>query len=141
MFGATASYPANGADETTYYSDEGVRITQTRFIVGGATYAKTSVASVTLIQVRTNRSYPWVLAIGATLLVSGYVLNIPYVGDVFGFAGLVMIATGVIMAVSSGRWYEVVLGGSFGHVCALRTHDKSHCERILDAWNRSLVEQ
>ena len=133
---------SGAGDETLFYTDDaGTLVSDKRLVFGGTTYARSSIASVTLNQTRTNRGFSWVIGIGVALLFVGYGLNIPYLGPLCGLAGLVMVATGIILAITNGRRYELAIAGSFGRARVARSRTKAYCERILDAWVKSIGKQ
>jgi hypothetical protein len=114
--------------EQLFFEHDGVKITNTRFIVDGQTFAMANVTSVKTRERRPNRLLP----------------------VVFLLAGLVGLFTepfgGVLVIVIAAFWlwkqetlYYVVLRTAGSETNALTTNQRSYLEEVVGALNAAIV--
>lgn len=120
--------------EKVYFEQGGVRVTNARFVVRGATYPIQSIASV-----RATESKPIPLtAIILVLVGLGFCLG----GDATWFmAGPVAIVLGVVWIVKKSKVYAVELQTSSGASQVLESKDKAQVLAIVEALNQSIIDR
>lgn len=117
-------------DETTFFEHEGVRVTNSRFIVDGQTFAMTNITSVKPLEQKPNRVLPIIL------IVIGI---IPALNDAYG--GLVLTLIGVIWLAMQKTTYHVMLHTAGGETSALKTFQKEYLQRVVTALNNAIVHR
>lgn len=123
-------------EERVFYStaDNSVRITNTRAIIGGKTYAMSNITSVTIVQKKIN-------------IVLVVILALIGLASLF-FIGQSPIVTLVIVAACAGLIFLLVrpsyamrLGSASGESEALVSRNKPQVEQITSAMNEAIVHR
>ena len=131
-------------EETTYYSDGKVHISNARAVIGGKTYAMANITSVSASTKTPNRLWPLFFGgVGALFVLVGIVLLITrdsMGGSTLG-CGAVGLVIGVLMWVSTKTQYLVVIGSASGEVQALRSQDEKYVRKVVAALNKAIVER
>lgn len=122
--------------ETIFYStaDNAVRITNTRAILGGKTYAMSNITSVSIVQKKIN-----IVLVVILVLVGLSSLTL---------IGHSLLASLVILAVCAGLIYLLVrpsyavhLGSASGESEALVSRNRAQVEQIASAMNEAIVHR
>ena len=125
--------------ETTFYSDErGVRITNTRAIVGATTYAMANITSVSTAVKPANRTPGIVVAIlGLLVLVITGLLGSSG-GVIFG---VIFLGLGILVAVIAKATYVVRIGSASGEADAISSKDEKYIQAIVQAMNEAFIKR
>lgn len=118
--------------ETTYYSQGGIDITNSRAIIGGKTYAMANITSVSMGVISPNYILPAVVGIAGLLMLS--------ISDFRLFGLLALVGAGVLFYMAKRR-YTVNIGSASGESHALVDKDKGRIQEIVDAMNKAIVER
>lgn len=117
-------------NETTFFEQEGVRVTNARFIVDGQTFAMNNITSVKPLEKKPSRVIPIVLIVLGAL---------PAINGVYG--GLVLSAIGAIWFALQKTVYHVMLHTSGGETSALKTYQKDYLQSVVTALNNAIVHR
>ena len=116
--------------ETTFFEYEGVRVTNSRFIVDGQTFAMNNITSVKPMEQKPSRILPILFVIlGALPAISG------------AYGGLVLSVVGVIWLAMQKAVYHVMLHTAGGETSALKTHQKEYLQKVVTALNNAIVHR
>lgn len=125
--------------ENEIYTSGNIRVTNSRFIVGGDTYAMNGITSVKARMKKKNLFLIYLLAVGAFMVM---------VSNLFGgtfsigllalaiFAGLCYIIT-----VQKKPEYSVVVTSASGEAEAYTSKEKTSVEMIVDAINQAIISR
>jgi hypothetical protein len=120
----------NEVEETTFFEHDGVRITNTRFVVDGQTFAMSNITSVKPVEKRPSRVLPIVLIVlGALPAVAG------------AYFGLVLSAIGVAWLALQKTVYHVMLHTAGGETSALKTYQEDYLQSVVAALNDAIVHR
>lgn len=123
-------------EESVFFQRAGVRVTTTRFIVGGQTFAMSGITSVKMVEIPPKVGCATaLLLIGIATLVGGF--SIERYG--IAFLGLVIAATGHVVRESAKSTFSVVLRTSGGEVTAYQSADEQHIQEVMEALNGAIV--
>lgn len=117
-------------EEITFFEYEGVRVTNTRFIVDGQTFAMNNITSVKPLEKKPNRILPGLLIVFGVLPA----LNGATVGLFFALIGAIWWAMQKTM-------YHVMLHTAGGETSALTTYQKEYLQRVVTALNNAIVHR
>ena len=115
-------------DEKTFFEYEGVKVTNTRFIVDGQTFAMSNVTSVNPIAESPKPLW------GIFFLVIGVVTLIQN-----PFFGVPVVALSIYFLYKQRAVYHVMLRTSGGETKALTTHQKEYLDKVVGALNAAIV--
>ncbi|MBU0493907.1 MAG: hypothetical protein KKA73_09035 [Chloroflexi bacterium] len=128
-------------EETVYYQDSQVRVTNARIVVGATTYALGQISSVSLKLKPANRTA------GAIVMVAGIIIG-SCVGMLAGqgnqmsvalLIGGVIVAVGLVAILTAKDKYTMVLVSSSGEMKALVHADKTYVQKVVDAVNTAII--
>ena len=150
--------------ETIFYQDEDILITNTRAVLGAKTYSMANITSVSLGVIPANR-VPGIIvaAIGGLLaMCCGCSALVPlgFLGDpsadtssimvliggsaVYGIGaliGLLILAGGIALAIMSKPTYVVRIGSASGEADALASKNREYIEHIVAAINAAIIKR
>lgn len=145
------------AQETIYYQDGGITITNARAVLGAKTYAMANVTSVSTGVIPASRAFGIILAIlgvlGAASGCVGFLVplsmdlteNAAIVGMVtcvsVAAIGLLLLLLGVLLAVLPKDRYTVRIGSSSGETDALISRDQAYIQKIVISMNEAIVNR
>ena len=115
-------------DEREFFSDKGVRVTQTRFVVNDQTYAMTGITSIRRDIVKPSKVWPIVV------IVMG--MGLALMADVFG---LIIAGAGAFFLWKRKPDYTVMLQTASGESKALASQDGPWINGIVSALNEAIV--
>lgn len=116
-------------DKKVFFTQDGVTVSKTRFIVRGQLYEISKVSFLTYQRLKPNRWFAMVcLSIGLLLVLDE--------GDLFALGGCLILA-GIVSWVAAKPKYAVMLTMPEGDIQALVSTDQSHVERVIQALNAS----
>lgn len=117
-------------DEKTFFENDGVKVTNARFVVDGQTFAMSNVTSVNPVTVPPNRMWGYVLLlIGLVGLMGNPLFGAP------------VIAIAIYIIYKQKRTYHVMLRTSGGETKALTTQQKEYVDTIVSALNDAIVHR
>ncbi|MBK1894867.1 DUF6232 family protein [Chryseobacterium paridis] len=118
--------------ETTFYQDNSVLVTQSRYITESKTYAMRNISSVHIFEIEKNR-------IGPVLII---VFGIPFLfsRDVF-WIGLILIAVGVLRLFSIKNEYSVRISTNAGEANSLVSKNREYIQTIVNALNEAIIHR
>ena len=117
-------------DEKTFFEYEGVRVTNTRFIVDGQTFAMNNITSVKPLEQKPNRLLPGLLIVLGVL---------PALNGAYG--ALVLAAIGGIWWAMQKTTYHIMLHTAGGETSALKTHQQEYLQKVDAALNNAIVHR
>ena len=117
-------------DETTFFSQNDVKVTNARFITGGQTYVMSNVTSVKTF-VEQPKRFGLIVMLGIGLLVATQSLMV----------GGVIAAIAVLVLYSQRATYHVMLSTSSGETSALKTFQREYLNDVVSALNQAIVHR
>lgn len=118
-------------EEKSFFEYEGVKVTNSRFIVDSQTFAMSNITSVKASEESPSRTGPILfLVVGALGLLGG----------AFAFGVICILIGGVWMAVQK-TYYHVVLTTAGGESKALTSVQKNYVEQVVRALNDAIVSR
>lgn len=125
--------------EVTFYVDEaGVRITNTRLIVPGATYAMANITSVKTETV--NPSYSGVfltIVVGVAFLIGASSLK----SGSAAALGVLVVFAGIVWAVVLKPEYKLGVSSASGERSPLSSRDEAYIDKIVQAINEAIIHR
>lgn len=122
------------SNEQTFFSKDGVRVTDARFIVHGETYSMANITSV-----KTDKETPERTGPIATL-------GIGVLSFLFGEFGVGFYVVGVILVIVGVAWwkgqsptYSLLLSSASGEVKALASQNKDFIDKVEQSINEAIV--
>jgi hypothetical protein len=112
--------------DVPFFSEGGIAVTKTRFMVTGQTFAMAGVTSVRAIEIRPKRSGPIILLIFGLLLAALLV-------------GIPIVIAAIIWLCLQKPTFAVVLTTAGGEVTAHSTRDRGFIMRLVEALNQVIV--
>ncbi|MGH8546569.1 MAG: DUF6232 family protein [Gammaproteobacteria bacterium] len=112
--------------EQTFFSENGVTVTQARFVVPGQTFAMSGVTSVAKVQTNPGKAQ------GKKICLYGLVLGIFIIP-------LVLIPIGIIMMLTAKPLYSVVLSSASGETSAYSSNDHEFIDSVVAALTDAIV--
>ena len=117
-------------DETTFFEYEGVKVTNTRFVVDGQTFAMNNITSVKPLEKKPNRLMPILLLIlGAALAIQ---VSVNW---------LALCLIGAIWLFRQKTVYHVMLHTSGGESSALKTFQREYLDKVVSGLNQAIVHR
>ena len=127
------------SEEVTFYADgRGVRITNTRLIIGATTYAMTNITSVSMRTIPANRVPGIVIAILGLIILIGTGLLDSSVGIIIG---VIVLGLGILLAVIPKPKYTVRIGSASGETDAISSKDREYIQSVVTAINEAFIKR
>ena len=120
-------------EETTFFNDGGLTVTNSRFVVPGQTYAMSGVTSIRTEEYPPSRKWPSIITGLGLLLVLG--------GKDTIIAALILIAIGVVWWRSQKTTYRIVLSSASGETDAFTSTDEKYVDNLVNALNDAIVSR
>ena len=118
-------------EEKTFFEHEDVKVTNSRFITGGQTYAMSNVTSVKSLVEKPNRvGGIAVLIVGLLMVFNGAI-----------FWGLLVAAGAGFYMYTQKTTYHVMLTTSGNETSALKTYQLEYITKIVNALNEAIVHR
>ncbi|GMV31864.1 MAG: hypothetical protein AMXMBFR59_39890 [Rhodanobacteraceae bacterium] len=123
--------------ETQFFREAGVTITNARFIVPAQTYAMSGITSVKMFR------EPPRLGFAVLMLVIGALLCLGSMRSHLGFAvfGALIAAGGIALVAAAKSKYHVLLKTASGEAQALTSPDQAFIRRVVEGLNASIVHR
>ena len=124
------------AKEESFYTDaEGVRVTNTRLIIGQTTFAMSNITSVSCGAIRPKRLGPMLfMGLGGVCLLATF----SGAGNATPM-GVFLILCGVAWWALQKTKYCLCVASSSGEVKPINSKDKQRIEKIVQAVNESMI--
>lgn len=120
-------------EENTFLSENGVTVTNARFVVPAQTYAMSGITSVKSFSQAPSRKGPIILIIIGLLTMAA--------GKGAIVVGLLLIGGGIAWWVSQKTDYQVLLSSSSGEAKALSSNDGDWISRVVNALNEAIIHR
>jgi hypothetical protein len=117
-------------EEKTFFENGDVKVTNSRFVTGGQTYAMSNVTSVKTFIQKPSRVF------GVLLLIVGLIMLLNSL--MFGF---VLVALASVILYMQKSIYHVMLSTSGGETSALKTNEREYIEKVVNALNDAIVHR
>jgi hypothetical protein len=149
---ASTSFAASvSADESIFFQNGDIMVTNARFVVGTKTFAMRGITSVEVVETEEIVEKQPGNALPGVIIGSG--LLIIFVGllcwILYDFSYLVFVVSGIIgvlMLIGAGafltqskRAFKIVLKTAGGEVTAYQSFDRNHISQIIRALNDSII--
>ena len=119
--------------ETTFLSEQGIRVTNTRFILPKQTFAMSGITSVQSHEEKPSKAGPIIFFIVGALVIAGG-------GDAIYFGVIMLIIGGIWLAVRKTT-YHVLLHTASGEAKALSSKDGAWISKVVHALNDSIIHR
>ncbi len=117
-------------EEKVFFEYEDVKVTNTRFIVDGQTFAMSNITSVKALEKKPSRLGPLILIVA---------------GVAMSFQAL---PVGLMFAIPGGIWwflqkttFHIMLHTSGGETSALKTYQREYVTKVVAALNEAIVHR
>jgi len=112
--------------EQTLLNEQGVLVTNTRFVVNNATHAMSGVVGVAGVRLNPSRKGPIILIVVGVLLA-------------IVFVGIPMIIGGIVWLILQKPRFAVVFTTAAGEMPVYESRDEAFISRIVEALNQAIV--
>ena len=128
IFSKQTAQGGNPMEEKIFFSYDDVKVTSSRFISGGQTFAMSNITSVKAFEQKPNRF--WAILI----MFFGILLTITFLP-----VGLTMIGASAIYMIFQKTTFHVMLATAGGETSALTTYQKDYLDQVVAALNEAIV--
>lgn len=126
------------ADEKTFYSSGGIRITNKRAVFGSKTYSMANISSVNTTEDPPKRSGGiWTAISGIGILILGAIVG--FVWLILG--GIVVLIIGILFAYLASGTYHVQLSSASGESHAFSSNKKDEILKIVQSLNDAIIDR
>jgi len=117
-------------NETIFYQDSNVTVTQARFITNSKTYAMRNISSVHIFEIVKSRTLQVIMIIISILLLFSNDLRI---------AGVFILAVAALILFLTKNEFSVRISTNSGEANSIVSKDKSYIESIVKALNEAII--
>jgi len=119
-------------NETTFYQDSLVTVTQSRYITQSKTYAMRNISSVHVFEIEKSKVTPILMIL----------FGIPFLfsGNVF-WIGLILIGLGILIVYNIKNEYTVRISTNAGEADSTISKDKEYIQKIVNALNDAMIHR
>ncbi|MDQ1804416.1 DUF6232 family protein [Chryseobacterium sp. CKR4-1] len=119
-------------NETTFYQDSSVLVTQSRYITQSKTYAMRNISSVHIFEIEKSR-------VGPVLII---LFGIPFLFSTNVFwIGLILIVLGVFVLFSIKNEYTVRISTNSGEADSIISKNREYIQKIVTALNDAIIHR
>ena len=119
--------------EITFLNEQGIRVTNSRFILPKQTFAMSGITSVQFYEEKPKRLYPvFIIIVGTVTFLTG--------GNAQIIGGIIFMLGGIWLAMQK-TIFHVLLHTSSGEAKALSSKDGSWISRVIHAINESMIHR
>jgi len=115
------------AEEKVFFDEQGVKVTNARFVTFGKTHSMSGVTAVSAYVINPNRKPPIILAVVGIIIV------------IFHWMGALLIAGAAAWWFLQKKNYSVVLSSASGNEDALTDKNEDFIQRAVTALNDAIV--
>ena len=119
-------------NETTFYKDLQVTVTQSRFVTQSKTYAMRNISSVHIFEIVKNKITPIIFIILGVLLL--------FSKDTMIYA-ILLITIGILWLVFNKNEYAVRISTNAGEANSIISKDKLYIQKIVNALNEAIIHR
>lgn len=119
-------------NETTFYQDNSVTVTQSRYVTHSKTYAMRNISSVHIFEIIKSKNKAFFMALFGVIFL--------FSKDVF-WVGLIIIALGIWWFVSIKNEYAVRISTNSGEANSIISKDRNYIQKIVNALNDAIVHR
>lgn len=123
----------SGTTEHTFFTNGAVTVTDKRFIVESQTYAISGITSVKFVEIKPNRVLPFVLLVGAILLL------VKFSGGASIWHYMLVSLPWIIWLAVQRRKYTVTLTTASGEARALVSRKPKFVHQVIDSLNAAII--
>lgn len=125
-----------GTTERTFLSEQGVLVTNARFVAHNQTYAMGGITSVKTMIEGPSSGFPVIMLIVGVLVLLGCLAGAEWKGALVGAA---LVGLAILILKSQKATHHLVLRTASGEVRAISSQDQTRIARILAAINDAIV--
>jgi ABC-type uncharacterized transport system permease subunit len=118
-------------EERVFFEYEDVKVTNSRFIVEGQTFAMNNITSVKALERKPSRSGPLLLILVAVLAILYAETSI----------AIICALAGVMWWFLEKKTFHIMLRTSGGETSALKTHQREYVSKVVAALNEPIVHR
>lgn len=119
-------------NETTFYNQSGVVVTQSRFVTHSKTYAMRNISSVHIFEIEKSLVLPIILTVlGIVLLLA----------DEARVAGGILLTLAILIFVLIKNKYAVRISTNSGEANSIVSKDKTYVQAIVNALNEAIIHR
>lgn len=119
-------------NETTFYQDPNVTVTQSRFVTHSKTYAMRNISSVHIFEIVKSKKLP------AVLIILGILLLFSKTTIVFGILSLII---GIVLLFTIKNQYAVRISTNAGEANSIVSKDRAYIQKIVNALNEAIIQR
>lgn len=119
--------------EKTFYQDQNVTVTQSRFVVSGKTYAMRNISSVSNYRIKKS------ISSGILLIIVGLIAI--FVGGNGVILGIILLGIGIAIIATTKDDFSVQISSNSGESKALISKDQNYVQTIVDAVNEAIIHR
>ncbi len=119
-------------NETTFYQDSLVTVTQSRYVTQSKTYAMRNISSVHIFEIVKSKGKAIVLII--------FGLFFLFSKDIF-WIGLILITLGIVWFVYIKNEYAVRISTNSGEADSTISKNKEYIQKIVNALNEAIIHR
>lgn len=119
-------------NETTFYQDNSVTVTQSRYVTHSKTYAMRNISSVHIFEIIKSKNKAFFTALFGVIIL--------FSKDVF-WVGLIIIALGIWWFVSIKNEYAVRISTNSGEANSIISKDRKYIQKIVNALNDAIIHR
>ncbi|MCT2408436.1 DUF6232 family protein [Chryseobacterium antibioticum] len=119
-------------NETKFYQDSSVTVTQSRFVTQSKTYAMRNISSVHIFEIIKSKTKAILMAIFGVLLL--------FSKDIF-WVGIIVITLGIWWLFSIKNEYAVRISTNAGEANSIISKDKDYIQKIVNALNNAIIHR
>ncbi len=117
------------AEEKVFFDEQGVKVTNARFVSVGKTHSMSGVTAVSSYVNKPNRKPPIIVAVAGAIIA------------IFHWIGFVLIAGAVAWWILQKNTYSVMLSSASGNQDALTDKDSAFIQRVVTALNDAIIHR
>lgn len=119
-------------NETTFYQDTSVIVTQSRFVTQSKTYAMRNISSVHVFEIEKSRVLPILMIL----------FGLPFIfsKDIF-WIGLILISLGLLIIFSIKNEFAVRISTNAGEVNSIVSKNREFIQKIVNALNEAIIHR
>ncbi|MXV14317.1 DUF6232 family protein [Hufsiella ginkgonis] len=119
-------------NETTFYQDTTVVVTQSRFKTGSKTYAMRNISSVHVFEIKKSRTAPVLLVVAGLLMLLSE--------DARGL-GAVLLVAGIILLLVIKNEFAVRISTNSGEANSIVSKNREYVQGIVDALSDAIIHR
>lgn len=119
-------------NETTFYQDSLVTVTQSRYVTQSKTYAMRNISSVHVFEIVKSK--------GKAIALIIFGLFFLFSKDIF-WIGLILIALGIVWFVYIKNEYAVRISTNSGEADSTISKNKEYIQKIVSALNEAIIHR